>query len=74
MIDYSAIDREFWTLSEEGQQVAEQGSHEARVFEAIPAGEEGISMDEIKVMKKVDKKEREGKIYANLISIYTKIM
>ena len=62
MIDYSAIDREFWTLSEEGQQVAEQGSHEARVFEAIPAGEEGISMDEIKVMKKRDKiKEREEK-------------
>ncbi|KAI9279006.1 tRNA synthetases class II core domain (F)-domain-containing protein [Phascolomyces articulosus] len=48
MIDYSAINREFWSLSGEGEQVAEQGSHEARVYEAIPAGEEGIAMDEIK--------------------------
>lgn len=49
MVDYSSIDREVWTLTEEGQQVAEQGSHEARVFENVPTGEEGISIAELQV-------------------------
>ncbi|CAO3590779.1 unnamed protein product [Absidia cylindrospora] len=31
----------------QGQQVAEQGSHEARVFEAVPTGDEGIAMTEV---------------------------
>lgn len=49
MVDYSSIDHEVWFLTEEGKQVAEQGSHEARVFEKVPAGEEGISIAELQV-------------------------
>lgn len=49
MVDYEPIERETWKLTEEGLQVAELGSHEARVFEAIPPGEEGIAMSEIQV-------------------------
>lgn len=38
-----------WKLSKEGQEIVEKGSHEANVFQAIPAS--GISQDEL--MKKV---------------------
>ncbi|CAO3646568.1 unnamed protein product [Cunninghamella blakesleeana] len=47
MVDYSSIDREVWHLTEEGKQVAEHGSHEARVFDKVPAGEEGIAISEL---------------------------
>jgi phenylalanyl-tRNA synthetase alpha chain len=49
MVDYTSIDREAWTLTAEGQQLADQGSHEARVFDAVPAGEEGIAMADVLV-------------------------
>lgn len=49
MVDYTSIDREIWTLTDEGQQVAEQGSHEARVFEVVPTGEQGIAIAELQV-------------------------
>eukprot|EP00128_Syssomonas_multiformis_P002364 Colp12_sorted_trinity150504_noHs@7040 len=34
-----------WVLSDEGNQIAEEGSHEAKVFNAIPAT--GITQDEL---------------------------
>lgn len=49
MIDFKPIDRIVWTLTEEGQQLAKDGSHEARVFEAIPPGEEGLPIAELQV-------------------------
>lgn len=49
MIDFTPIDRISWILTEEGKQVAKEGSHEARVFEAIPAGEEGLPIAELQV-------------------------
>lgn len=49
MVDYKSIEREVWTLTEEGQELAESGSHEARVFDAVPAGEEGITIPDLQV-------------------------
>lgn len=49
MIDFTPIERIVWTLTEEGQQLAKDGSHEARVFEAIPVGEEGLPIAELQV-------------------------
>jgi phenylalanyl-tRNA synthetase alpha chain len=49
MVEYKSIEREVWTLTEEGQELAESGSHEARVFDAIPAGEEGITIPDLQV-------------------------
>ena len=37
-----------WELTEEGKQVAENGSHEALVYNAIPA--EGITQSELMVI------------------------
>lgn len=49
MIDFTPIERISWTLTEEGKQVAKDGSHEARVFGAIPAGDEGLAIAELQV-------------------------
>lgn len=49
MIDFTPLDRISWTLTEEGKQVAKDGSHEARVFGAIPAGDEGLPIAELQV-------------------------
>ncbi|KAI8149710.1 tRNA synthetases class II core domain (F)-domain-containing protein [Fennellomyces sp. T-0311] len=65
MVDYSAIDRELWTLSKEGEQVAEQGSHEARVFEAIPIGAEGIPMSEVQAILGKAASIGQGKAFKN---------
>lgn len=50
MIDFTPIDRITWVLTEEGKQLAKDGSHEARVFQAIPAGDEGLPIAELQVM------------------------
>lgn len=49
MLDYSPITYEYWTLTNEGEQLAKEGSHEARVFAAIPAGEEGLPIKQLQV-------------------------
>jgi phenylalanyl-tRNA synthetase alpha chain len=49
MIVYETLVTEKWILTQEGQNIAEVGSHEARVFHAVPAGE-GISIPELTVM------------------------
>ncbi|KAJ3088994.1 hypothetical protein HK102_007446 [Quaeritorhiza haematococci] len=46
IVDFEQIDHEQWVLTEEGKQVADTGSHEAKVFNAIPA-DKGISIPEI---------------------------
>lgn len=50
MVDFAPIERIVWFLTEEGQQLAKEGSHEARVFEAIPPGEEGLPIAELQVI------------------------
>jgi phenylalanyl-tRNA synthetase alpha chain len=49
MIDFTPIDKISWILTEEGKQLAKDGSHEARVFEAVPAGDEGLPIAELQV-------------------------
>lgn len=49
MVDYEILAVEKWTLTSEGKEVAEIGSHEARVFNAIPEGAEGIKIDDMVV-------------------------
>lgn len=44
MILYKTINIERWSLTTEGKDIAQSGSHEARVFNGIPVGE-GISFE-----------------------------
>lgn len=47
MITYKIHEQERWILTEEGKDIAAQGSHEAKVFSAIPPGTEGLSMEDL---------------------------
>ena len=47
MIKYDTIDKEEALLEPEGEQIAANGSHEARVFEALRAAVEGLSVQEL---------------------------
>jgi phenylalanyl-tRNA synthetase alpha chain len=47
MVNYETIDREEAILEAEGEQIAANGSHEARVFEALRAAVEGLTIQEL---------------------------
>lgn len=49
MVEFRAVEEEMWVLTAEGQTILEDGSHEVKVFNFIPAGEYGISLSAIKV-------------------------
>ncbi len=45
MVDYDTLEKERWTLTSEGEDIVERGSHEVRVFEMIP--DQGIAISEV---------------------------
>jgi phenylalanyl-tRNA synthetase alpha chain len=47
MVKYETIDREEPVLEVEGQDITANGSHEARVFEALQKALEGLTMAEL---------------------------
>jgi phenylalanyl-tRNA synthetase alpha chain len=47
MVKYETIDREEPVLEAEGQDITANGSHEARVFEALQKAMEGLTMAEL---------------------------
>jgi phenylalanyl-tRNA synthetase alpha chain len=50
ILSYESIMTEKWVLTEEGESIIAGGSHEVRVFNAIPLGSEGISAAALKVL------------------------
>ncbi|KAJ2644202.1 Phenylalanyl-tRNA synthetase, beta subunit, cytoplasmic [Coemansia sp. RSA 1694] len=48
MVTCKILTTEVWSIEPEGQDQLENGSYEARIFNAIPAGEQGIGIDELK--------------------------
>ena len=49
MIIHSQVEREEVILTGEGEGIAEQGSHEAKVFEAVRAAVDGLKIDDLPV-------------------------
>lgn len=47
MVEYEKLDREEIHLTPEGEGIAENGSHEARVFEAVKAAMEGLKIKDL---------------------------
>ncbi|PIA15154.1 alpha subunit of cytoplasmic phenylalanyl-tRNA synthetase [Coemansia reversa NRRL 1564] len=47
-IAYDTLTTEVWTIEAEGKDQLENGSYEAQVFEAVPPGNEGISIEALK--------------------------
>ncbi|KAJ2772099.1 Phenylalanyl-tRNA synthetase, beta subunit, cytoplasmic, partial [Coemansia linderi] len=48
MVTHKTLTTEVWSVCPEGQDQLDNGSYEARIFHAVPAGEQGISIDELK--------------------------
>ncbi|KAJ2725547.1 Phenylalanyl-tRNA synthetase, beta subunit, cytoplasmic [Coemansia sp. Benny D115] len=46
-VTYKSLNSEIWTIEPEGQDQLDNGSYEVRIFNAIPAGEEGITISEL---------------------------
>ncbi|KAJ1800758.1 Phenylalanyl-tRNA synthetase, beta subunit, cytoplasmic [Coemansia sp. RSA 2399] len=47
-VGYTTLTTETWSLEPEGQYQLDNGSYEAQIFYAVPAGDQGISIDELK--------------------------
>ncbi|CAG8517556.1 1217_t:CDS:10 [Acaulospora morrowiae] len=62
MVHYDSIEGEVWVLTDEGNEIADNGSHEAKVFEAIPIGEKGIEIPELQAQAA---KIGQGKAFKN---------
>ncbi|KAJ2897793.1 Phenylalanyl-tRNA synthetase, beta subunit, cytoplasmic [Coemansia aciculifera] len=48
MVTCKILTNEVWSIEPEGQDQLDNGSYEARIFNAVPAGEQGASIDELK--------------------------
>jgi hypothetical protein len=51
IVKFSQHEQEIWRLSTEGMTIAEKGSHEARVFDAVAKSMEGLTIDELRVYR-----------------------
>ena len=50
MVEFKSIEEEMWVLTEEGESIRQNGSHEVKVFNLIPSNdEEGIPVSVVKV-------------------------
>jgi phenylalanyl-tRNA synthetase alpha chain len=49
MVVYKTIDREEALLTDEAKSIASEGSHEAKVFEAVRAAVEGLKIGDLPV-------------------------
>ncbi|KAI9179001.1 Phenylalanyl-tRNA synthetase, beta subunit, cytoplasmic [Blastocladiella emersonii ATCC 22665] len=66
MITFTPLEEERWVLTAEGDEIAAHGSHEAKVFAAVPAGDEGISIADLTAAVGADvAKIGQGKAFKN---------
>ncbi|KAI9146547.1 hypothetical protein BKA69DRAFT_1171634 [Paraphysoderma sedebokerense] len=65
MLTYTTIEVDKWVLTDEGNEIADSGSHEAKVFNAIPAGSEGLSIPELQKLLGDAAKIGQGKAFKN---------
>ncbi|CAG8527071.1 4209_t:CDS:2, partial [Scutellospora calospora] len=66
MVKYETIEEEVWLLTDEGNEIANKGSHEAKVFNTIPIGEEGIAISSLReILGDETAKIGQGKAFKN---------
>ncbi|KAJ1652665.1 Phenylalanyl-tRNA synthetase, beta subunit, cytoplasmic [Dispira simplex] len=65
MVDYQPLERDYLVLTPEGEEIARTGSHEAKVFHAIPAGDQGIAVADLQKQLGASAKIGQGKALAN---------
>ncbi|RKP08616.1 tRNA synthetases class II core domain (F)-domain-containing protein [Thamnocephalis sphaerospora] len=65
VIEYKPIDRDLWVLTDEGSEIAEHGSHEVKVFNAVPTGDVGIPVAELQKQLGAVAKIGQGQAFKN---------
>ncbi|OMJ21883.1 Phenylalanine-tRNA ligase alpha subunit [Smittium culicis] len=65
MVEFAAIDKELWMLTAEGSEIVKLGSHEARVFDSVPEGSEGITIADLAAKLGPSAKIGQGKAFQN---------
>ncbi|KAJ3295210.1 hypothetical protein HDU79_009650 [Rhizoclosmatium sp. JEL0117] len=65
VVSFTILEAEYWLLSEEGNKVVEHGSPEVMVFNAIPEGEDGISIPELQKLVGESYKFGQGAAFKN---------
>lgn len=65
MLEFETHEQDTWVLSPEGREIAEAGSHEAKVFALIPPGGEGLAVSAIQEMLGEAGKIGLGKAFQN---------
>ncbi|KAL1917755.1 uncharacterized protein VTP21DRAFT_3589 [Calcarisporiella thermophila] len=64
MVEYEIVEEEIWKLTQEGEEIAREGSHEAKVFNAVPEG--GIAIADLpKLVGAEVAKIGQGKAFKN---------
>ena len=64
MISYETLERDEYLLSDEGQGIARDGSHEAKVFEAVRQAVNGLKISELQnIVGKESAKVGQGKAF-----------
>ncbi|KAI9472712.1 tRNA synthetases class II core domain (F)-domain-containing protein [Coemansia mojavensis] len=64
-VKYKTLTTEIWTLEAEGKDQLESGSYEVRIFNAVPAGSDGITISELEAKFGKVAKLGQGKCLAN---------
>lgn len=49
IVQYESLEEFRYELTQEGKDIAASGSHEVKVFNAVPAGETGLPISELAV-------------------------
>lgn len=49
MVEFETKDEDAWILTAEGQMIANEGSHEAKVYNFVAASDAGVPVTAIKV-------------------------
>lgn len=65
MVEFEILEKDEWVLTEEGKDIAEHGSHEAKVFALVPTGEVGVAVTEIQAKLGDSGKIGLGKAFQN---------
>ncbi|KAJ1728779.1 Phenylalanyl-tRNA synthetase, beta subunit, cytoplasmic [Coemansia biformis] len=64
-VAYKTLATEVWSLEAEGRDQLDNGSYEAQIFAAVPPGDVGISIDELKAKFGAKANLGQGKGFAN---------
>lgn len=65
MVTYKATEREVWSLTAEGEEIAREGSHEYRLLEEVIKSMEGLAISKVDEVMGANGKVAQGRAFKN---------